>query len=124
MSQHTGADGPQWGTIGEEVARLLGELGLSYDLCMRPVQSWASTTLGERAPTDSVECRFCPVCRLLAALAGDRSGLATTLGGAADALLEALRTLLDPDPTPPDVTSAGESTAGRPGGGVQRIEIS
>jgi hypothetical protein len=113
VSQHTGADGPQWGTIGEEVARLLFA-----------VQSWASTTLGERAPTDSVECRFCPVCRLLAALAGDRSGLATTLGGAADALLEALRTLLDPDPTPPDVTSAGESTAGRPGGGVQRIEIS
>jgi hypothetical protein len=109
VSHHTGPDGPPPGTIGEELARLVSA-----------AQSWATSTMGEHLSVNAPECRFCPICRLLAALAGDRSGVAATLGGAADAFVDAVRTLLDPDPQP----SPGEPSADRRGGRVERIEIS
>lgn len=53
---------------------------------------------------DAPECRYCPLCRLIALLRGDRPEVAARLLAAGTAFAEALRTAVVPpvtDPEPP-----------------------
>lgn len=58
---------------------------------------------GTAAPGGAGECRYCPVCQLIALLRGDRPESTARIVAAGTALLDALRSVVDPpaEPEPP-----------------------
>jgi hypothetical protein len=75
------------GSIGEEAARLADA-----------VHGWARTTfpgLSEHIATGAPECRYCPLCRLVAVLRGNRPEVTERVAEAASAVADAVRTVAD-----------------------------
>lgn len=102
------AGGQPPGSVGGEVTRLV-----------QAAQEWLRATVGGHAGGGE-ECRFCPVCRLLAALTADHPDLAERVGAAAGAFVDAVRALFEPgEPAGPAAAETDE-----PGGHVEPIEIS
>ncbi|MEP6599075.1 MAG: hypothetical protein ABJB98_06445 [Actinomycetota bacterium] len=88
--------GSELGSLGEEAVRLLGA-----------VQDWARRTWPDEHPaTGAPECRWCPICQLLAVLRGHRPEVNERLTQAGTAVVTALQALLDastgPDADQPD----------------------
>jgi len=80
-----GAGGNGHGPAAAEALRLLSA-----------VQDLARDGVGEHAATGAEECRYCPVCRLIAILRGDRPEVTDRLAEAGTAFLAALRAALGP----------------------------
>lgn len=95
---------------GRSHAGPLADLGRAY---AGPLSDWAA---GERAevhfsdwdhehqagPGSAPECRYCPICRLIALLRGDRPEATARLVAAGTAFAEALRSVLVPPGEAPE----------------------
>jgi hypothetical protein len=104
------------GSVADEAARLL-----------EAVQQWAAAHEHEQpgpgqpgsaeaaaGPHLGPECRYCPVCQLIAIVRGTRPDVAAHLAEAAAGLLEAVRSA---------VVAHERTWAARPGRPVERIDI-
>ncbi|UMG92064.1 hypothetical protein [Nocardioides sp. TF02-7] len=114
------------GSVGEEAVKLFGALA---DLA-RQHGSEVGTGLGglaghaasfaqqvdEHVATDSDECRYCPVCRVVHAVRTTSPEVRTHLRTAASALVQAAAGLLETVPPP----GAGDA---RRGAGVEHIDL-
>lgn len=84
----------------EERAEQPDAVGAEFTRLVDSLTGWLRSTLGEQRST-SEECRYCPVCRALAAVRGERlSGteqvdLAERLGTVADTVTGLVRTWLE-----------------------------
>ncbi|WP_435769335.1 hypothetical protein [Nocardioides sp. SYSU DS0651] len=115
------------GSVGEEALRLFGTLA---DLA-RQQSGGASDAVGglagqaaalahelnEHVATDSAECRYCPVCRVVHAVRHTSPEVRAHLSVAASSLLQAAAGLLETAPP------AGTSGGGARGRDVQRIDL-
>ena len=67
------------------------------------VQGFWRDNVGEHIATDAEECRYCPVCQLIAILRGDRpevtDRLAVLMEAAASAFMAAFRAATAPPPS-------------------------
>jgi hypothetical protein len=100
-----GSVGP--GSVGEEAARLADAVG-----------GWARSMFpgpGEQLATGAPECRYCPFCRLLAVLRGDRPEVTERVAEAAAAVADAFRAVADALARPAGSawSAATDGTAGR-----------
>jgi hypothetical protein len=77
------------GTLGEEAAKLLAALRGMF-------ATGGAGALGrEHLATGAPECTWCPLCQLIALLRGDRPEASEKLLEAGQAVVTALRTLVD-----------------------------
>lgn len=91
------------GSVAEEAARLLDAM-----------QRWVGERhLGEHVATGGLECRLCPLCRLIAVAKGARPEVVAHLAAASSELLAALRAAI----------AAAESAPRRRPDGLEHIEI-
>jgi hypothetical protein len=75
------------GGLGEEAARLA-----------EAVRGWARTSfpgLDEHVATGAPECRYCPLCRLIAVLRGERPEVTERVAEAASAVADAVRAVAE-----------------------------
>jgi hypothetical protein len=103
------------GTVAEEATRLLEamqEWATAHDHAFDGVA--AGEAAGASGPHLGPECRYCPVCQLIAVVRGTRPDVAAHLAEAAAGLLEAVRRAI--------VTHEG-AWASRPERPVERIDI-
>ena len=81
----------------------------------------------DEASARSAECRWCPLCQLIAVLRGERpevtAALADVLRATADALHAFTAAPEDPGPAGPRAEEEAAAPAGDPPPVVQRIEI-
>ena len=111
---------PDW----TEQARRLGET-------LRGVLAGLADAHAERSPDDAAaaaapECRWCPLCQLIAVLRGERPEVTAAIGDVLRATADALHAFAAaPDgPRPPEPPAdEDEATHGDPPPEVQRIEI-
>ena len=117
---------PEVGSVGEEAAKLFGALadlarqqgtgmGASLGGLVEHAGSMAKE-VNDHLATDSVECRYCPVCRVVHAVRETSPEVRTHLLTAATSLLQAAAGLLETVPPP-------ESEGSQRGPEVQRIGL-
>ncbi|KRB75997.1 hypothetical protein ASE01_13220 [Nocardioides sp. Root190] len=117
---------PEVGSVGEEAMKLFGALA---DLARQHSGDAAGTVgdlagqaaamaseVGEHIATDSVECRYCPVCRVVHAVRQTSPDVRAHLMVAATSLLQAAAGFMETLPPPP-----GEGTPRGPE--VERIDL-
>lgn len=112
--EQTPVDGPP----APSRARTAEGLGALADRLAAKV-SQVGHELDEHVATDAVECRYCPVCRLVHAVRQTSPEVRDHLAAAAGSLLEAASGLLATQ-VPADEPSDGP---GRRAGGVERIDL-
>jgi hypothetical protein len=109
------------GSLSEEAARLA-----------EAVRGWARTTfpgLAEHVATGAPECRYCPFCRLLTVLRGERPEVTERVAEAASAVADAVRAVADALARPAGSawSAATERTGSRdpqpPGRRVEPIDL-
>lgn len=83
------------GSVGEEAMKLLGAFA---DLA-RQHGGDAAHEFGEHIATDAVECKYCPVCRVVHAVRQTSPEVKAHLMVAASSLLQAAASLME---TPPE----------------------
>lgn len=117
---------PDVGSVGEEAMKLFGALadmarqhsgdaaGTVGDLAGQAAAMAAE--VGEHIATDSVECKYCPVCRVVHAVRQTSPDVRAHLMVAASSLLQAAAGLMETLPPPP-----GEGRARGPE--VERIDL-
>lgn len=123
-----GPQDPDVGSVGEEAAKLLGALagaarqhggdvgdGLSG---LADHAAAMAHDVNEHLATDAVECRYCPVCRVVHAVRETSPEVRTHLTQAATSLLQAAAGFLETLPQPSD----DESSPPR-GPEVERIDL-
>lgn len=118
---------PEIGSVGEEAMKLFGALA---DLAKQQTGDAAgglgdlagqaaamAHELNEHIATDSAECRYCPVCRVVHAVRQTSPEVRTHLAVAASSLLQAAAGLMETLP-------AAQGTPGHPRGPeVERIDL-
>lgn len=117
---------PEIGSVGEEAMKLFGAFA---DLARQHSGDAAGSVsdlagqaaamaheMSEHIATDSVECRYCPVCRVVHAVRQTSPEVRTHLMVAASSLLQAAAGMLETLPPPP-----GEGRARGPE--VERIDL-
>ena len=118
--------GPEVGSVGEEAMKLFGaladlarqqgtEVGASLGGIVDHAGSLAKE-VNDHIATDSAECRYCPVCRVVHAVRETSPEVKTHLLTAATSLLQAAAGMLETLPPPdPSGTQRGPE--------VQRIDL-
>ncbi|GAA1523860.1 hypothetical protein [Nocardioides humi] len=96
------------GSVGEEAMRLLGAFA---DLARQHTGD-AAHEVGEHLATDAVECKYCPVCRVVHAVRQTSPEVKAHLMVAASSLLQAAASLME---TPQEGTTRASE--------VQRIDL-
>lgn len=96
----TDRDEPEVGTLGEEAAKLLlalqeWTLGGSVDAASSPTGGLLSD-LNEHIATGSADCRYCPLCQLIAAVRATSPEVKNHLSVAASSMLQAAAVVLMP----------------------------
>lgn len=117
---------PEVGSVGEEAMKLFGALadlarqqGTEVGNSLGGIVDHAGALakeVNDHIATDSVECRYCPVCRVVHAVRETSPEVRTHLLTAATSLLQAAAGVLDTVP-PPDQGAAQR------GPEVQRIDL-
>lgn len=127
MSTGTGGPGGgDVGSVGEEAAKLLhalqdwaGHSGGQHADAAAGVAAGAASTwqrLNAHVATGGPECRYCPVCQVIAAVRQTSPEVREHLTSAASSLLQAAAGLL--------ATQVPEDARGRsPDGGVEKIDL-
>lgn len=125
---HGGPDGqPDVGSVGEEAMKLFGALadlarqqggdvaGGLGDLAGQAAAM--AQDVNEHLATDSAECRYCPVCRVVHAVRQTSPEVRAHLAVAASSLLQAAAGLLETLPADPGTREGSRGT------GVERIDL-
>lgn len=123
--QDTAAPRPEVGSVGEEAVKLFGaladlarqqgtEVGASLGGLVDHAGSLAKE-VNDHIATDSAECRYCPVCRVVHAVRETSPEVKTHLLTAATSLLQAAAGMLE--------TPAPDQAGPQRGPEVQRIDL-
>jgi len=127
--------GDEIGAVGEEALKLLGALAdiarqHSGDAAgtMGDMADHAATVareINEHIATDSTECRYCPVCRMVHAVRQTSPEVRTHLMVAASSLMQAAAGLLETLPRPEGSSTGGAASGEGPARGphVERIDL-
>ena len=118
--------GPEVGSVGEEAVKLLGALG---DWAKSQSNEYADTAAGaangltdaikgidEHLATGGEDCRYCPVCRVIAAVRQTSPEVRGHLTVAASSLLQAAAGVMATQ-VPDDAKPGGQR------GGVEKIDL-
>ena len=121
-----GHDHPDVGSVGEEAAKLFGALA---DIARQQGAETAgglgalagqavgfAQEVNEHVATDSAECRYCPVCRVVHVVRQTSPEVRAHLMTAASSLLQAAAGLMETIPPPPESGTAR-------GPEVERIDL-
>ena len=120
-----GADRGEVGSVGEEAVKLLaalqdwaGKSGGEYAGAATGAAASAASALGavnEHIATGAEECRYCPVCRLIASARGTSPEVRQHLAAAASSLMQAVAGVMATH-TGPDTKAENET-------GVEKIDL-